>query len=138
MAQFTGSYVYYIKDKRTQQVVYIGQTDNFVRRYRSHFNEPKRENSSFNMFCKVNEEDKTNFEMVVLDLSEYDTLDEDDRRILEKALIMYHADTVVNKYKRSSLNSYEMERYEYIVSIVDFDFKLYTQLKVEKMSKKKA
>lgn len=90
------------------------------------------------MFCKVNEEDKTNFEMVVLDLSEYDTLDEDDRRILEKALIMYHADTVVNKYKRSSLNSYEMERYEYIVSIVDFDFKLYTQLKVEKMSKKKA
>lgn len=138
LAQFRGSYIYYIKDKRTQQIVYVGQTDNFVRRYDAHFNEPSREGSSFNMFCIENGEDKCNYEMQVLDLGKYDVIDLDDRLIIENAMMLYHLETIVNKRKPHEMVAYEMERYEQLMSFIDFNFKAYTQLKTEKMSKKKA
>lgn len=138
LAQFTGSYVYYIKDKRTQKIVYVGETDNFVRRYDAHFNEPSRGSSSFNMFCIENKEDKRNYEMQVLDLGKYDVNDLDDRQIIENAMMLYHLETIVNKRKPHEMVGYEMERYEQLMSFIDFDFKAYTQLKTEKMSKKKA
>lgn len=138
LAQFTGSYIYYIKDKRTQQIIYVGQTDNFVRRYDAHFNEPSRESSSFNMFCIENGENKRNYEMQVLDLDKYDVIDLDDRLIIENAMMLYHLDTIVNKRKPHEMVGYEMERYEQLMSFIDFNFKAYTQLKTEKMSKKKA
>lgn len=134
-AQFEGSYVYLINERFTQRIVYVGETSNIVRRYYAYFNS-SHDTGSFNQWCIETGRDKKGFEVAVLDLTPYETLDMDDRLIVEKALIMCHANTVVNKDKPQSLNAYEMERYEYITSIVEPEFKPYTQIKVEKMAKK--
>lgn len=74
--------------------------------------------------------------MTVLDLSDYDTIDADDRRLIEKMLITYNKETVLNKRVPSGLSKYEHERVEQLVQMVDFNFVPYVQVKVEKMQKK--
>lgn len=134
--KFDGSFVYYIIERRTQAIVYIGETSNIVTRYSNHMSEGDRvSTSAFHNWCRENNRDKSDFEMVVLDLSEYDTLDYDDRRIMEKSLQLVHRETLIAGKNRTQLNVYEAERFEYMSGVVDFDFKSYTQIKVERHKK---
>lgn len=134
--KFDGSFVYYIIEKRTQRIVYIGETGNVLTRFSNHMSEGERESTSaFHNWCKENNREKSDFDFVVLDLTKYDTLDVDDRRILEKALQIIHKDHLISGINRTPLNSYEIERFEYMGAIVDFNFKPYTQLKVERLKK---
>lgn len=134
--KFDGSFVYYIIEKRTQAIVYIGETGNIATRYSSHMSEGDRvSTSAFHNWCKENNREKSDFEMVVLDLSGYDTLDYDDRRIMEKYLQLVHRETLIAGKNRTQLNVYQAERFEYMSGIVDFDFKSYTQIKVERHKK---
>lgn len=136
--KFLGSFVYYIKHKASQQIVYIGETGNFVQRYVAHFDNCKNErnNSKFHNWCLANGYDKQDFEFVVLDLSNYDIIDADDRRIIERVLRVYHGTSIINPLKRP-LNSYEKDRFEYLSSIIDFYFAPYTELKQTYIEKQK-
>lgn len=137
LAQFDGSYVYYILDRRTQQIVYVGESGNIVNRYYDHYHRPTLK-SGFGYWCIENNEDVANYKMVVLDLTNVEELDFDDRLLVEKVLQYYHAETIVNKRIPDRLMPYEIERFEYICSIIDFEFKSYMEVKVLKMTNKKA
>lgn len=139
LAQFEGSYVYYIIDKRTQVIVYVGECENIVSRYNSQMTGSKllRKDSSFHNWCIENDQDKANYEMHVLDLTGIEELDYDDRLLIEKMLQYYHAETLVNKRVPSKLTPYEIERFEYITALIDFNFRPYTEVKVSKMNNKK-
>lgn len=135
--QFFGSYVYIIRHKTTQQIKRIGQTDNFVRRYGQYFHDHVGYNE-LSLWFVENDIDRSEYEMVVLDLMQYDTFDYDDRLIIEKSLILYHSQNeqeLIND-RKTNLNAYQLERLEYINGILDYNFVPYTQLKVEKMAKK--
>lgn len=135
-ARFDGSFVYLIRDKRTQGIAYVGQTGNFMKRYGKHFYD-KKSDSGFSNWCEENGEDKSNFEMVILDLSDYEEIDLEDRLILEKMLILYHEHTIVNKRIPGNLDLYEKERFEQISNIIDFEFRSYLSVKLDYLNKKK-
>lgn len=135
--QFDGSYVYFIVDKRTQRIMYIGESGNIVDRYDSHYHRTTMK-SSFRYWCIENGEDIANYKMMVLDLTSVDELDYDDRLLIEKMLQYYHVETIVNRRVPSEIMSYEVERFEYITGLIDFDFRPYREIKVLKMENKKA
>lgn len=137
ISQFDGSYVYYILDKRTQRIVYVGQSGNIVSRYAVHFGKGTGA-SAFRDWCIENGEDRANYEMIVLDLTNIEELDFDDRLLIERMLQYYHTETIVNKRVPSRLSAYEIERFEYICALIRFDFKPYIEVKVSKMTTKKA
>lgn len=136
LEQFEGSYVYYIIDKRTQRIVYAGETGNIVKRYGDHFNTPTMK-SSFSYWCIENDEEVTNYQMLVLDLTDIEELDFEDRLLIEKMLQYFHKATIINKRVPKKLEAYEIERFEYIVGLIDFDFRPYLEVKVSKMATKK-
>lgn len=136
--QFDGSFVYYIIERNSQKIVYLGETGNIVKRYGNHMSEGDRESTSaFHNWCKQHSRDKSDFDCMVLDLTKYDTLDADDRRIIEKTLQIVHRAHLISGSNRSPLNAYEIQRMEDINAIVHFDFKPYTQVKVERTQNKK-
>lgn len=128
LAPYYGSYVYYIHEKKIKLVVKVGESGNFVDRNDSHFHRGTLD-GTLAKWCKENRKDILNYEMFVLDLTQYQELDKDDRLLIERALSFYHQDTVFNKDVPLTLNAYEIERLEYIYSIVDFNFVPYADLK---------
>mgnify|MGYP003190832690 CR=1 FL=1 len=136
LEKYEGSYVYYIVDKRTQSIVYIGETGNIVNRYNDHYHRPTLK-SGLSYWCNENGEDKANYQMLVLDLTDIEMLDYDDRLLIESMLQYYHKDTIINKRIPKKLEAYEVERFEDICAMIDFDFKPYREVKQLKMSNKK-
>lgn len=136
--KFFGSYIYYIFNKHTQNIVYIGQTQNIVSRYNEHFHSFNSTSSSFHSWTVEQDKDKQNYEMEVLDLTEYEQLDFDDRLLIEKVLQYHHSETIINKRIPKKLNAYELERMEQIHLLLDFNFKSYRELKAEKLQNKKS
>ena len=135
-AQFDGSYVYYIVDKRTQRIVYIGETGNIVSRYYDHYHRPTLK-SGLSYWCNENDQDKANYQMLVLDLTGIEELDFDDRLLIESMLQYYHKATIINKRVPKKLGAYEIQRFEDICAMINFDFRPYTEVKVSKMATKK-
>lgn len=139
--KYEGSYVYYIIYKPLNLVVYVGSTGNILTRFEAHFSTPSNMKSCFNRFCienELTEEDKANYEMIVLDITDVEELDYDDRLLIERMLQYYHKETIINKRIPSKLEAYEIERFEYICSLVEFDFKPYREVKTLKMNNKKS
>lgn len=136
--QFIGSFVYYIRHKQSQQIVYVGQSSNFVQRYVAHFDNSTsyKNNSKFHNWCIEHGYEKQDFEFIVLDITNYDTIDTDDRFIIEKALQLFHGTSIINS-PRKSLNAYEQERFEQLTSIIEFEFVSYTELKQQYIQKNK-
>lgn len=135
LEQFEGSYVYYMIDKRTQRIIYVGETGNITRRFYDHYHRPTLR-SGLSFWCNENGEDKANYKMLVLDLTSVEELDFEDRLLIEKMLQYYHKATIINKRVPDKIEAYEIERFEYILGLIDFDFKPYTEVKVSKMQKK--
>lgn len=138
--KYEGSYVYYIIYKPLNLVVYVGSTGNILTRFEAHFSTPSNMTSCFNRFCienELTEEDKANYEMIVLDLTDVEELDYDDRLLIERMLQYYHAETIINKRVPKRLEAYEIERFEYITGLIEFDFRPYREVKQLKMKNKK-
>lgn len=138
--KYEGSYVYYIIYKPLNLVVYVGSTGNILTRFEAHFSTPSNMTSCFNRFCienELTEEDKANYEMIVLDLTDVEELDYDDRLLIERMLQYYHAETIINKRVPSKVMPYEIERFDYITGLIEFDFRPYREVKQLKMKNKK-
>lgn len=136
--KFLGSYIYFIFDKYTRNIVYIGQTQNIVARHNEHYHSFNSTSSSFHSWTIEQNKDKQNYEMEVLDLTNYEQLDFDDRLLIEKVLQFHHSETIINKRIPNKLNAYEIERMEQIHLLIDFNFIGYRELKAEKMQNKKS
>lgn len=136
--KFLGSYIYYIFNKHTQNIVYIGQTTNIVARVNEHYHSLSSVSSSFHDWIIEQNKDKQDYEVEVLDLTAYEQLDFDDRLLIEKVLQYHHSETIINKRIPKKLNAYEIERMEQIHTIIDFNFIGYRELKAEKMQNKKS
>jgi len=139
--RFEGSYVYWIVYKPFGMIVYVGSTGNVLTRHEAHFNTPSNMASCFNRFCVENElteQDKDNYEMRVLDLTDVEELDKDDRMLIERVIQYHHKATIINKKIPSRLEAYEKERFEYIAGLIDFDFRPYREVKQLKMATKKS
>jgi hypothetical protein len=82
--------LYYIKDLRTDKIIYIGQTTNFKRRKQDHFGDKKTSIDAY-MF----EEGRDNFSMKIFEDIDVNNYSDDDLRSKEQELIEYY-DTINN------------------------------------------
>lgn len=136
--KFKGNYIYYIIEKETQNIVYIGETSNILPRYYNHMAEGTRVSTSyFHGWCKANNRSKSEFEFLVLDLTKYEEIDKTDLRLIEKVLQLRYKQNLIVGSNRSKLNKYEIERFEDLSGVIDFKFKAYEELKNEKLIKYK-
>lgn len=120
---YTGKYVYIIDHKLTGEVVGVGRTTNIKRRAEQHFH------STWGTWFSNNvtkyDLDRQDFEMFVLDLSDYDIM-VDDLLLLEKDMVINFENRqgkpLWNKdFRGHKLNSKEIERLEELHSFIDIN-----------------
>lgn len=101
--------IYYIKDLRNENIIYIGQTVDFRERKNAHFSHKKRPIDK-HMF----EEGRDNFSMEIFDIDCTNMTDEE-RKIKEDELILFYntIDNGFNRYRSLNISKVE-DRKEYL------------------------
>lgn len=116
--KFNGTYLYQIIHKDTKETIYIGSVcKSIFRRWNQHFNSKK--NTPFAKWCYYNRINKGNYEMIVLDLSEYDTIDVEEILSLEHELVYRNKDIVINKDFKLPLTIFEIDTLERVYAEID-------------------
>ena len=85
--------IYYIKDLRTDKIIYIGQTINYKKRKRSHFGHKEQPIDKY-----MYEEGRENFTMELFDI-DCTNMAEEERKQKEDELILQY-DTINNGYNK--------------------------------------
>jgi hypothetical protein len=103
--------LYYIKDNRTDKIIYIGQTINYKKRIYDHFYYKNKSKIDKHMF----EEGRENFSMDMFDIDCNNLTDEELRKKEDELIIQY--DTINNGFNknRSGLISKAKEYYKEMV-----------------------
>lgn len=101
--------LYYIKDLRTDKIIYIGQTINFQKRKRSHFSHKDQPIDKY-----MYEEGRENFLMEIFNNVDCTNTAEDEILNKEDELILYY-DTINNGYnkRRSGNITNNIKEYEH-------------------------
>jgi len=98
--------IYYIKDLRTDKIIYIGQTQNFNGRKAYHF---------YNKICYIDkymfEEGRENFSMEMFDI-DCTNMTNEERKIKEQELIILH-DTINNGFNKNKSGLISKNQKEY-------------------------
>lgn len=101
--------IYYIKDLRTDKIIYIGQTGNFQKRKRSHFCHKEQPIDKY-----MYEEGRDNFLMEMFNNLDCTNMTEDEILNKEDELILYY-DTINDGYniRRSGNIAKNIKEYEH-------------------------
>ena len=99
--------IYYIKDLRTDKIIYIGQTKNFILRKYNHFGSKDNQQIDKYMF----EEGRESFIMEMFDI--YCTnMTEEERTVEEDKLILQY-DTINNGFNKQRSGLISKDKNEY-------------------------
>ena len=116
--QYFGTYLYQIVHKKTGELIYIGSVcKSIYRRWHQHFNSKK--NTPFAKWCYYNRINKRDYEMIVLDLSDYDMVDIEQVLALEHEMVYRNRDIVINKDYKQPLTPFEIDTLEQLYAEVD-------------------
>ena len=113
---YGGKYIYWIVDKVTLEPVYIGSTLNFKARAKKHFHSLE---TCFAKHCIVNNIDRNDYKMIVLDLSDYEIIDTYDLMSIEHDMIYIYREQLCNDRFRTPLNAIERETLERVYAGID-------------------
>lgn len=100
--------IYYIKDLRTDKIIYIGQTKDFKHRENNHFGDKKTPIDLY-MF----NEGRDNFSMEIFEDMDVNNYSDDDLRKKEQELIEYY-DTInngLNKHRSGNILIDDIKKY---------------------------